>query len=347
MSIEVLPSARVASRLAAAVMLVFSLSACDLLDYVVGKRKEPLQGERLSVFAERGELEPDKDMASVQVVLPAPTVNDSWPQSGGFANYAMHNLAVSDSPQIIWTADVGAGSSSSRILTTPPIVAEGKVFAKDAQSTVSAFNADTGQLVWRVTLKPEKARDGDEFGGGLAYYGGRLFVTTGFATVYSLDPANGKRIARLFRDRFTELDPAGAATYTANLGRFEAALDQAAAEWAGARAGLKGKPIVAWHTSWRYFAEYTGVNIVGFMEPKPGVPPSPSHLAGLILTMKRTGAKVIIMEPYYDRKTADFVAAKAGATVLVLPPSVGGTKGADDYIGMMRHNIQALAKAVE
>lgn len=164
---------------------------------------------------------------------------------------------------------------------------------------------------------------------------------------YWLDPANGKRIARLFRDRFTELDPAGAATYTANLGRFEAALDQAAAEWAGARAGLKGKPIVAWHTSWRYFAEYTGVNIVGFMEPKPGVPPSPSHLAGLIMTMKRTGAKVIIMEPYYDRKTADFVAAKAGATVLVLPPSVGGMKGTDDYIGMMRHNIQALAKAVE
>lgn len=63
---------------------------------------------------------------------------------------------------------------------------------KDAQSTVSAFNADTGQLVWRVTLKPEKGRDGDEFGGGLAYYGGRLFVTTGFAAVFSLDPNDGK-----------------------------------------------------------------------------------------------------------------------------------------------------------
>jgi outer membrane protein assembly factor BamB len=146
------------------------------------------------VFAERGALEPDTDMANVQVVLPAPAVNDSWPQSGGFANYAMHNLAVGDSPQIIWTADVGAGTSSSRILTTPPIVAEGKVFAKDAQGTVSAFNADSGQLLWRVTLKPEKARDSDEFGGGLAYYGGRLFVTTGFATVYSLDPANGTEV---------------------------------------------------------------------------------------------------------------------------------------------------------
>ena len=177
-----------------ALLLTVSLSGCDMIDNIMGKRKDPLPGERVPVFAERSELEPDKEMAGVQIVLPAPAVNDSWPQSGGFANYAMHNLAVGDSPQIIWTADVGAGSTSSRILTTPPVVAEGKVFAKDAQSTVSAFEADTGKLIWRVTLKPEKARDADEFGGGLAYYGGRLFVTTGFAAVYSLDPADGKEI---------------------------------------------------------------------------------------------------------------------------------------------------------
>jgi len=175
-------------------VLGMSLSGCDVVGDWFGPGKTPLQGERLPVFSERSELEPDKDLANVPVVLPAPSVNDSWPQSGGFANYAMYNLAVSDSPQIIWTADVGAGSTSSRILTTPPIVAEGKVFAKDAQGTVSAFNADTGQLMWRVTLKPEKARDGDEFGGGLAYYGGRLFVTTGFAVVYSLDPNDGKEV---------------------------------------------------------------------------------------------------------------------------------------------------------
>ena len=180
--------------LLAAFLLTMSLCGCDMLDGIIGKRKDPLPGERIAVFADRGELEADKDMAGVQIVLPAPVVNDSWPQSGGFANNAMHNLAVSDSPQIIWTADVGAGSTSSRILTTPPVVAEGKVFAKDAQSTVSAFNADTGALIWRVTLKPEKARDADEFGGGVAYYGGRLFVTTGFAVVYALDPADGKEV---------------------------------------------------------------------------------------------------------------------------------------------------------
>ena len=104
--------------------------------------------------------------------------------------------------------------------------------------------------------------------------------------------------------------------------------------------------MVAWHTSWRYFAEYTGMNIVGFMEPKPGVPPSPSHLAGLIQTMKQSGAKVIIMEPFYDKKTADFVAGKTGAKVLVMPPSVGGTKGLDDYIQLMGSDIHQLAAAL-
>src|SRR5262245_40376848 len=180
--------------LLAAVLLGVSLSGCETVEGWFGKSKAPLPGERVAVFAERGELEPDKDMASVPVVLPPPVVNQSWPQSGGFANYAMHNLEVGPSPQIIWTADVGSGTASSRILTTPPVVADGKVFAKDALNTVSAFNADTGQLIWRVTLKPEKARDDNEFGGGLAYYGGRLFVTTGFAAVFALDANDGKEI---------------------------------------------------------------------------------------------------------------------------------------------------------
>ena len=164
---------------------------------------------------------------------------------------------------------------------------------------------------------------------------------------YWLDPANGRRIAWLFRDKFTQLDPAGAAAYTAGAKSFEGRLGAAEQAWAADLARIKGKPVVAWHTSWRYFAEFTGMNIVGFMEPKPGVPPSPSHLAGLVQTMKRTGAKVIIMEPFYDRKTADFVASKAGATVLILPPSVGGRKGIDDYISLMKYNVSQVAAAVQ
>ena len=163
---------------------------------------------------------------------------------------------------------------------------------------------------------------------------------------YWLDPENGKRIAQLFARKFSELDPRGAAEYARNLKAFEDRLDAAARAWAAQRASIRGKPVVAWHTSWRYLAEYTGMNLVGFMEPKPGVPPSPAHLAGLVATMKRTGAKVIIMEPFYDRKMADFVAGRTGAKVLVLPSSVEGVKGVNDYVSLLRHNVNAIAAAV-
>jgi ABC-type Zn uptake system ZnuABC Zn-binding protein ZnuA len=163
---------------------------------------------------------------------------------------------------------------------------------------------------------------------------------------YWLDPANGKRIAALFRDKFSELDPANTAAYRANHDAWVARLDAAGSEWATQLATLKDKPVVAWHTSWRYFAAFTGLRIVGFVEPKPGVPPSASHLTSLIATMKQTGAKAIIMEPFYDRRTAEKVARETGATVLVVPPSVGGQRGIDDYIGLLRHAITTVAAAV-
>ena len=163
---------------------------------------------------------------------------------------------------------------------------------------------------------------------------------------YWLDPGNGKRIAELFRQKFSELDPAGASAYQRNAQAFNARIDAAARAWAPDLAKIRGKPVVAYHTSWRYLVAYTGVNIVGFMEPKPGVPPSPSHVAGLIQTMKRTGAKVIIMEPFYSRKMVDFVAKNTGAQVLVLPSSVEGVRGVNDYVSLMRYNIQRIAAAV-
>jgi zinc/manganese transport system substrate-binding protein len=165
---------------------------------------------------------------------------------------------------------------------------------------------------------------------------------------YWLDPENGRRIARLFRDRFSQLDPAGAAVYRQNEAAFETRLNAAEAGWRTSVAAIRGKPVVAWHTSWRYFAEYNGMNIVGFMEPKPGVPPSPSHLAGLMATIRRTGAKVIVMEPFYDRRTADLVASRTGIKVLILPPSVGGLRGApvNDYLSLMRYDVAQLAAAL-
>jgi zinc/manganese transport system substrate-binding protein len=164
---------------------------------------------------------------------------------------------------------------------------------------------------------------------------------------YWLEPENGRRIARLFRDKFVQLDPKNAATYNANDQAFENRLNAAEKTWAADLAVIRGKPVVAWHTSWRYFAQYTGMNIVAFMEPKPGVPPSVSHLAEVIADMRRTGAKVIVMEPFYDKKQADLVASRVGGKVLVLPPSVGGVKGIDDYIQLMTSDIHELANVLK
>jgi zinc/manganese transport system substrate-binding protein len=163
---------------------------------------------------------------------------------------------------------------------------------------------------------------------------------------YWLHPENGKRIALLFRDRFTQLDPQGASAYAANAARFIARIDSTTRALAPQLAVIRGKPVVGYHTSWRYFQEFTGMNIIGFVEPKPGVPPSPSHLAGLIQQMKRTGARVIIMEPFYDRKMPDFVARNTGAKVLVLPPSVEGIKGVDNYLKLMDYDVRQLAEAL-
>jgi zinc/manganese transport system substrate-binding protein len=166
---------------------------------------------------------------------------------------------------------------------------------------------------------------------------------------YWLDPENGRRIARLYQRKFSQLDPKNASTYETNTKAFEARLNAAEKAWQPRLAEIKGKPVVAYHTSWKYLAEYTGMNIVGFMEPKPGVPPSPSHLAGLILQMKRTGAKAIIMEPFYNRKDADFVASKTGAKVVILPPSVGGLRNTkiDDYIDLMKYDIDLVANSLK
>jgi ABC-type Zn uptake system ZnuABC Zn-binding protein ZnuA len=165
---------------------------------------------------------------------------------------------------------------------------------------------------------------------------------------YWLDPENGRRIARLFEAKFSQLDPKNEDVYERNEKAFEARLNAAERGWQTDLAAIKGKPVVAWHTSWRYFAEYTGMNIVAFMEPKPGVPPSPSHLYEVIQTVKRTGAKAIVMEPFYDRKVAALVAKQTGIKVLILPPSVGGLRGApvDDYISLMKYDVAQLAAAL-
>jgi zinc/manganese transport system substrate-binding protein len=163
---------------------------------------------------------------------------------------------------------------------------------------------------------------------------------------YWLDPRNGLRIAEAFAARFGELDPSGANIYDQNLLRFEEDLHSAISRWEGLLEPLRGTPVVAYHSSWRYFAEFSGVEILDYIEPKPGIPPAPQHLAEVIERMNGAGVKVIVMEPFYDTRIPQTVAERAGAQLLVLPSSVEGIDGVDDYIALLDHNVRRLVAAL-
>src|SRR5688572_16872945 len=163
---------------------------------------------------------------------------------------------------------------------------------------------------------------------------------------YWLGPENGKRMATLFAKKFTELDPKGAADYERNEHAFHAKVDAAATEWRKLLDPLDDAPVVAYHNSWKYFLGFAGVKIVGYVEPKPGIPPSPSYLAELIDLMKREKVKAIIVDPFYDVKVPRMLAERTGAKLLVLPSSVGGVKGVDDYVQLIDHNVRALRGAI-
>ncbi len=159
---------------------------------------------------------------------------------------------------------------------------------------------------------------------------------------YWLDPGNGRAMARAIRDRLTQLDSAGQATYAQRYDDFDKRLAVAERRWDAAMAPYKGTKVVTYHRSWPNFTDRFGLNVIGYVEPKPGVPPSPSHTIDLIAEMKRQQVKVIIIEPYFDSKTPKQIADQTGAQVLVMAPSVGGVPGAEDYIKLFDFNINLL-----
>ena len=126
---------------------------------------------------------------------------------------------------------------------------------------------------------------------------------------------------------------------------FVARLDRKIAEWNARAAPVKGLHVVAYHNSWPYFARAFGLVVDEFLEPKPGIPPSPSHIASVIQLMQRDGTRIILMEPYFSRKVPDLVAAKAEGRVVELLPSVGGAKGVDTYFDLFDTNLSRLLEA--
>lgn len=163
---------------------------------------------------------------------------------------------------------------------------------------------------------------------------------------YWLDPENGKRMVTSIAERLIRLNPPDSAYFSKNRARYIQSLDSAMTAWRPKLETLAGMKVVTFHNSWPYFAARLKLNIVGFIEPKPGIPPGPAHLAAIMEKMRNGNVAVIIMEPFYDRKTAARVATGTGAKVVVLPSSTGGMPGTHSYFALMEYNIDALYKAV-
>ena len=163
---------------------------------------------------------------------------------------------------------------------------------------------------------------------------------------YWLDPDNGRVIARAIAARLTQLDPPGASAYAANLAAFEAKLTEGQTRWEAALGPYAGAEVVTYHNSWPNFLKHFKLVAAGYVEPKPGVPPSPAHVVELINLMIEKKIPVILIEPYFDQKTPKSVAEKTGATLLTFIPSVGGVPEAKDYISLFDYDVKLLAGAL-
>ena len=164
---------------------------------------------------------------------------------------------------------------------------------------------------------------------------------------YWLEPGNGRRMAQAIRDKLSELSPNDKALFAQRYADFDQRLTAAEKRWDAAMAPYKGTKIVTYHRSWPNFMERFGFEVMGYVEPKPGIPPSPSHTIELIDEMKRQGAKLIVVEPYFDLKTPQAIANQTSGKVLVLAPSVGGSKEAGDYIKLFDYDIGLLSSTLK
>ena len=164
---------------------------------------------------------------------------------------------------------------------------------------------------------------------------------------YWLDPENGRRIGKTLQTKLSQMSPGDAGYFAQRYEDFARRLTEAEGRWKGALAPYRGTKIVTYHRSWSNFAEAFGLQVVGYVEPKPGIPPSPAHTLNLIHEMKQQGIKLILVEPYFDLKTPNAIARDTGAKVLVMPPSVGGVKPATDYIRLFDYNVELLVSTLK
>ncbi len=164
---------------------------------------------------------------------------------------------------------------------------------------------------------------------------------------YWLDPLNGKVIARNIANGLERVDPANKATYEANLQSFYNRIDSMMKIWEAKMAAFKGAKIIAYHNEWVYFETRFGLHIVDFMEPKPGIPPSPSQLVKVIKEVKADNIKVIVSSPYFTTSSSDVVSKQTGAKEVTLATSVGAFDAIKNYFDLFDYDINQLTAALK
>ncbi len=165
---------------------------------------------------------------------------------------------------------------------------------------------------------------------------------------FLVDPANAKIAAQHIADAFCRLDPKASEAYRANLTSFSRHLDEKIVEWQKRLEPFRGRRLVAYHNTWPYFARRFDLRIDLFLEPKPGIPPTPAHMASVIGRMRTEHIHVILAEPFQNRRTAEKVAADTGAVVVEMTQYPGGVKGSEGgYLQMMDYLVRSVATALE
>ncbi len=163
---------------------------------------------------------------------------------------------------------------------------------------------------------------------------------------YWLDPDNAAIITGTIMDSLLLLDPAGARIYERQRIRFLDALAVRQQEWSAQLAPLRGQPLVAYHNSWSYFARHFRLHIAAIVETKPGVPPSPTHLAGVLRLMRDKNVRAIVRQPHEPARSVEYLASRSGAKVIVQAASVGAVPQATGYFALFDHNVGVLAAAL-
>lgn len=181
-------------RASVAIAALMALSACGIFKGG-GPKKTPTVGERMPILTSENGIEADKTIADIQVLLPAPAVNDSWSQPGGNAAKSMGQLALAEIPSRGWTASIDGGSNRER-LAASPVVADNKLFVSDVAATIHAYAADTGAPLWTASLSDGKENRGSRFGGGVSYDDGKVYAADGLGDVVALNAADGKEVWR-------------------------------------------------------------------------------------------------------------------------------------------------------